>query len=364
MAGDFSILTVCTGNIHRSPLAAALLETWAGWYLPPSVAERVRRPERGIRRTRGRPDGLAGARDGRRIRCGRLPSSATQITDQAITGADLVLVATRRQREEVLARVPSALRATFTMREAGRIAEGMPDDRRPRSVSDLMDTVSSLTDHRGDHRDAAADDVIDPQGRDLTCLRADGSRGGRSARASGGRAVRHAPGGRPRVHRRGRGRGGAVVGAPRDGLALIMARPLRVAHLDHTSAPGGAQFALARMISHDVEWQPLLLRPAERARRRVRGARHTGAGAGARRRAAGRRERGRVADHHRRSGPPGAAGGGDASGRGLPHRRRRRCEHGPLRGLRRPRRSHVPRTFRVHLRDFVDPSSLGGWASR
>lgn len=168
MAADFSILTVCTGNIHRSPLAAALLETWAGWYLPASVADRVRVRSAGFAAPEGAPMGsrvriMAAAlgADGSR-------HAATQITDQAIAGADLVLVASRRQREEVLARVPSALRATFTIREAGRIAEGMPDDRHPRSVRDLSDTVSFLTDHRGDQRDAAADDVIDPQGRDLT----------------------------------------------------------------------------------------------------------------------------------------------------------------------------------------------------
>lgn len=38
-------------------------------------------------------------------------------------------------------------------------------------------------------------------------------------------------------------------------------RPTRVAHLDHTSAPGGAQFALTRMLSAGAEWQPMLLVP-------------------------------------------------------------------------------------------------------
>lgn len=38
-------------------------------------------------------------------------------------------------------------------------------------------------------------------------------------------------------------------------------RTTRVAHLDHTSASGGAQFALARMLAVGVDWQPLLLVP-------------------------------------------------------------------------------------------------------
>ena len=37
--------------------------------------------------------------------------------------------------------------------------------------------------------------------------------------------------------------------------------PLRVAHLDHTSAPGGAQLALARMLSEHDSWQAVLLVP-------------------------------------------------------------------------------------------------------
>jgi len=90
-----------------------------------------------------------------------------RVTDGLIAGSNLVLVASRRQRDEVLARVPSTLRMTFTMREAGRIAAGLPDGDRPEVARDLVDTVARMADHRGDHVDAAADDVIDPQGRDL-----------------------------------------------------------------------------------------------------------------------------------------------------------------------------------------------------
>lgn len=42
---------------------------------------------------------------------------------------------------------------------------------------------------------------------------------------------------------------------------MTAARPTRVAHLDHTAAPGGAQFALMRMLAAGAEWQPLLLVP-------------------------------------------------------------------------------------------------------
>ncbi len=35
MSSDaFTVLVVCTGNLNRSALGAALLRTWVGWYLP------------------------------------------------------------------------------------------------------------------------------------------------------------------------------------------------------------------------------------------------------------------------------------------------------------------------------------------
>ena len=167
MVTGFSILTVCTGNIHRSPLAAALLGTWAGWYLPPSLAPHVGVRSAGFAAPVGAPMGSHVQTVARALGADGSAHTASQITDGLIAGSNLVLVASRRQRDEVLARVPSALRMTFTMREAGRIAAGLPDGDRPEVVRDLVDTVARMADHRGDHVDAAADDVIDPQGRDL-----------------------------------------------------------------------------------------------------------------------------------------------------------------------------------------------------
>ncbi|WP_251454257.1 glycosyltransferase family 4 protein [Microbacterium sp. Marseille-Q6648] len=40
---------------------------------------------------------------------------------------------------------------------------------------------------------------------------------------------------------------------------------LRVVHLDHTSVPGGAEFALLRLLQADPEWKPLLLLPPSAA---------------------------------------------------------------------------------------------------
>jgi protein-tyrosine phosphatase len=166
MAVEFSILTVCTGNIHRSPLAAALLQTWSGWYLPPELASSVLVRSAGFSAPVGSPMGSHVQAIARTLGADGSAHVATQITDELISDSNLVLVASRRQRDEVLARVPSALRVTFTIREAGRIAAALTRDRGPAEARDLVETVALLADHRGDHFDPAADDVIDPQGKD------------------------------------------------------------------------------------------------------------------------------------------------------------------------------------------------------
>ena len=57
MSDGFSVVTLCTGNVHRSALAAALLRQWAQWYLRPELAGvRVRRQRR-LRGAGGHPDG-------------------------------------------------------------------------------------------------------------------------------------------------------------------------------------------------------------------------------------------------------------------------------------------------------------------
>lgn len=165
MSADFSILAICTGNIHRSALAAALLQTWAGWYLPGDLATHVTVRSAGF----GAP---AGAPMGRRARAvaaalgadGSLHRAAA-IQDHMIASADLVLVATRSQRDQVLARIPSALHKTFTMREAGRIAAALPAAD-VRTVEDLEATVAGLARRRSAHAADAEDDIVDPQGRD------------------------------------------------------------------------------------------------------------------------------------------------------------------------------------------------------
>jgi protein-tyrosine phosphatase len=84
---------------------------------------------------------------------------ATRLTDAHIREADLVLTASRRQRETVLQREPSAVRRTFTIREAGRIAASV-GRAKATTVHDMRDAVGMLADRRS----PGDDDIIDPQG--------------------------------------------------------------------------------------------------------------------------------------------------------------------------------------------------------
>ncbi len=162
MAEQFTVLTVCTGNIHRSALADALLRQWAAWYLPAEVAAQVHVHSAGFAAPVGAPMGEDARHIAAQLGGDGSGHTATQITDALIRDADLVVTASCRQRDEALSRVPAALRRTFTMREAGRAAASLPARPRPQTVADLRHTVHLLADHRS--AAPGEDDVIDPQG--------------------------------------------------------------------------------------------------------------------------------------------------------------------------------------------------------
>jgi protein-tyrosine phosphatase len=167
MTARFAILTVCTGNVHRSPLAAALLRTWAGWYLSPPLAAQVIVRSAGLAAPVGSPMSSRIQAVARSLGADGSTHRATQIADGVIASSQLVLVATRRQRDEVLNRVPAALRTTFTISEAGAIAAMIEDRRRPQGVPDLAAVVAELADRRGLHSAPDGGDIVDPQGLDL-----------------------------------------------------------------------------------------------------------------------------------------------------------------------------------------------------
>lgn len=161
----FTVLVVCTGNLNRSALGAALLRTWAGWYLPAPLAAQVRVESAGLAapvgshmRSRSRAIAATLGADASGHR-------AVQITEPAIRSADLMLVAEASQREQVLGFVPGALKHTFTIREAGAIAGELPEWEPPSSVDELRRRVATFGANRA-LANGAPSDIIDPQGKD------------------------------------------------------------------------------------------------------------------------------------------------------------------------------------------------------
>ena len=162
----FTVLVVCQGNVNRSALGAVLLERWAEWYLPKGAAEHVRVTSAGL----GAP---VGSRMGRRTKViaealGADPSRhrAAQISEAHLRAADLVLVSSSDQRNSVLGLVPGALVRTFTILEAGRVAEALPEWPAPHSVDELRARVLAIADNRIARAGGGEDDIIDPQGKD------------------------------------------------------------------------------------------------------------------------------------------------------------------------------------------------------
>ena len=161
----FTVLVVCTGNVNRSALGATLLERWAEWYLPEPVAAGVRVTSAGLGAPVGTPMGRRARVIAEALGADGSLHRAEQITEQAIRDADLVLVSSARQRDDVLGQVPGALHTTFTIREAGRIAAALPESSAPDSVEALRAQVEAIAQHRGSG-ERGDEDIVDPQGKD------------------------------------------------------------------------------------------------------------------------------------------------------------------------------------------------------
>jgi len=163
---SFTVLTVCTGNLHRSALAADLLATWARWYLPGGLYSTVVVGSAGTRAPIGAPMGRETRLFASGLGADDRGHRARLLADTLITDADLVLAASRAHRDEIVTRVPRAMRRTFSIREAGRIAALVPV-RPAASVSDLVAVVGLWADGRAEAAavDRGDDDIIDPQGR-------------------------------------------------------------------------------------------------------------------------------------------------------------------------------------------------------
>jgi protein-tyrosine phosphatase len=162
------ILTVCTGNICRSPVAERLLQAGLDQLRPGAfrvqsagtramVGEPVQPISADIISTYGgSPEGFA----------------ARQLTPKILRDTDLVLTMAARHRGEVLQMDASLLRRTFTIREFARMLDVLAQrDTDPTPAADVPALWSGLPARAASVRhlalagEASDNDVVDPYRR-------------------------------------------------------------------------------------------------------------------------------------------------------------------------------------------------------
>ncbi|MHA7239326.1 arsenate reductase/protein-tyrosine-phosphatase family protein [Arthrobacter sp. TMS1-12-1] len=158
----FRILTVCTGNICRSPMAERLLQAGLD----------ARFPAQFVVESAGTNALVGNAIDPRvagfvRVLGGNADQfAARQLSPQILQGQDLVLALTREHRSRIVEMSPIMLRKTFTLRELARllpriaIEDALQGPDRWSATPPKALRVRSI--HAGPPEE---DDVVDPYGR-------------------------------------------------------------------------------------------------------------------------------------------------------------------------------------------------------
>jgi len=167
------VLTVCTGNICRSPFAEVILRdelgrtgiTAASAGVKALVGQSMTPEAAALAHAYGVPEDLIGAH------------RARWLDERHLRTPALVLAMTREHRRAVVELSPSATRRTFTVRELARLAAHVPDDD-ARSVADAAGSdprarldalLAHLVSVRGEIEapaDPSIDDVVDPYRRE------------------------------------------------------------------------------------------------------------------------------------------------------------------------------------------------------
>lgn len=154
-----TILTVCSGNICRSPLAEQLLRARLD-----DVAPRVNVASAGTIADDGVPMDAQAGELSRRYGGDPEPHRSRLLNERQIMTADLVLTATRAHRAAVVSLVPRASRYTFTLPQFASLLQQLDDDELA-GLRDLPALVEAAAAHRGfalPGAHADADDIEDP----------------------------------------------------------------------------------------------------------------------------------------------------------------------------------------------------------
>lgn len=158
------ILTVCTGNICRSPLLERVLqgvvdERWGAGVVPVrSVGTMAMVGSPMDEQSAERLSEFGGHADG---------FVSRQLTRDLVAAADLVLTATREHRAAVVRTYPKALHYTFTVGDFADLAEHVSGSDLPRADDGptwVREITATLAARRGlrPPRDAGEVDLVDP----------------------------------------------------------------------------------------------------------------------------------------------------------------------------------------------------------
>ena len=171
----FVILTVCTGNICRSPLAEFALRERLG--LPETV---VVVKSRGTRAVSGLVAPRLAIETGSDLGIDLSPHRSKPLTENDIVEADLVLALASEHRSAVARLSPKAVRKTLSLVESGRLSEAVSEDEyselellTANPATRLREVVALVMSKRGTLSPAVEnDDVIDPYGHEAATFRA------------------------------------------------------------------------------------------------------------------------------------------------------------------------------------------------
>lgn len=159
------VLTVCTGNIHRSPAAQYLLAEGFGPHSGILVASA------GTRAVVGAP---VSAQMAALLRADGIDPegfAARRITEPDVRSADLILGVTRTHRGHAAMVWPAAVQSSFTLKEFARAARAIsPSDLNERAGTDdprdRLVTLAGLAARTRVPASAGEDDILDPVDQD------------------------------------------------------------------------------------------------------------------------------------------------------------------------------------------------------
>lgn len=167
---NLSILTVCSGNICRSPLAEGLLRDRLGAIEGIEVASAgsiARDGDEVTPQILAIGEGLGVDLSGHRAR---------YMIEPYVAGADLLFAMSRSHRRAIVELVPRKVASTFTLREFARLAQQVPEEEvlavvsREATVRDRLRAAIALAAARRGQSDPPAnpddDDIVDPYRRD------------------------------------------------------------------------------------------------------------------------------------------------------------------------------------------------------